>query len=394
MTGQVLTFILAGGQGKRLHPLTRNKAKPLLPFGAGFCILDFTLSNCKNSGLKQPYLLTQFDAESVQDYVASGWKEALCLPSPGGNSYKGTADAVLHHAPLIESSSPKLVLVLCADHVYKMDYRALLEFHVGTGADATIAAIEYPIAMAKDFGVISTNARDRIVRFEEKPKVPSSIPTNPDKALVSMGIYVFNADVLLREGSRCRTNLGFDFGKDVIPELVRSHRVNAYNHSISRTGLGSYWRDVGALDTYYRSQMELLLREAVFDPYNSPGWPIHTAQCRTTFYDARGNGSIGDSVVAEDCRMQGARVARSVIGANTHVGPGAEVQDSIIMAGARVGQYAKLRRTIVQDGAEIPDNARIGFGLSDDSRQYLVSPEGIVIVDSEGCRERFRLAIA
>jgi glucose-1-phosphate adenylyltransferase len=377
-----------------LHPLTVDTAKPLLPFGAGFCILDFTLSNCKNSGLRQPYLLTQFDAESVQEYVASGRNDAICLPAPYGNSYKGTADAVFHHRRLIESTSPQVVVVLCADHVYKMDYRELLDFHAGTRADVTIAAIEHPIAMAKDFGVISTNAQGRIVRFDEKPNVPNSMPSKGDKALVSMGIYVFNPDVLLREGSRRPANRGSDFGKDVIPELIRSHRVNAYNHTMSRTGLGSYWRDVGALDTYYRSQMDLLCPDAAFDPYNSPGWPIHTAQCRATFHGTSGNGFISDSIMSDDCRTQGARVTRSVVGAKTHVGPGAEVKDSIIMAGARVGRYAKLRRTIVQDGAEIPDNARIGFGLNDDSRQYLVSPEGIVVVDSEERRERFRVAIA
>ena len=394
MLEQTLTFILAGGQGKRLHPLTAATAKPLLPFGAGFRILDFTLSNCNNSGLQQTYLLTQFDAESVQEYVASGWKGAVCLRSPEGNSYRGTADAILHHRNLIRSASPEFVLILCADHIYKMDYRKLLDFHIRTGGDVTVAAIEYPIALANQFGVIATDDRDRIVAFDEKPSVARPMPSKPDKALVSMGIYLFNTKALLREGPRCPITRGFDFGKDVIPEMIRSHRVSAYNHTMSGSGLGVYWRDVGALDTYYRSQMDLLSRESPFDPYNSADWPIHTASRRATFHSTSRNGCVTDSVIADDCNTQGARVTRSVIGSQTCLGPGAEVQDSVIMAGVRIGRSAQLRRAIVQEGAEIPDNACIGFGLKDDCRQNLVSQEGIVVVDSERCRDRCRSAIA
>jgi glucose-1-phosphate adenylyltransferase len=394
MVGQTLTFILAGGQGKRLQPLTAATAKPLLPFGAGFRILDFTLSNCSNSGLGHPYLLTQFDAESVQQYVASAWKDTLCLPSPGGNSYKGTADAILQNRRLIERLSPEYVLVLCADQIYKMDYRRLLQFHVEKGGDATVAVVEYPVALANEFGVIAADTCDRIVAFDEKPKMPRPMPSKPGKALVSMGIYVFNAEVLLREANQCSMNRGFDFGKDVIPEMIRSHRVNAYNFTMSGSALGAYWRDVGTLDTYYRSQMELLLRESPFDRYSNAGWPIHTAGWLATFHGTGGSGSVTDSVIADDCSTQGAQVTRSVVGPQCYLERGAEIQDSVIMSGVRVGRSARVRRAIVQNGAQILDNVRIGFDSSDDCKQYLVSQGGIVVVDSKQCSERSRLAIA
>lgn len=390
MAGRTLTFILAGGRGKRLLPLTANTGKPLLPFGAGFRILDFTLSNCRNSGVGKRYLLTQFDAESVQKYVASGWRDVLCLPSPARDSYKGTADAVFHHRRLIESTSPQFVVVLCADHIYKMDYRKLLQFHVITGGDVTVAAVEHPITLASEFGVIDIDADYQIVGFDEKPERPAPMPSKPDKALVSMGIYVFNTDVLLREGARCLISGGLDFGKEVFPEMIRSHRVNAYNFSLSGSDLGTYWRDVGTLDTYYRSQMELLLHDSPFDCYNNASWPIHTASRPATFHITSKDGFVIDSVVADDCRMHDARVTRSVIGQQTCIEPGAEVDECVIMGGVRIGRFAKLRRTIVQDGAEIPDNARIGFGSKVDCEQYLVSQGGIVVVDAERCRESVR----
>ena len=394
MAGQTLTFILAGGHGKRLHPLTAGTAKPLLPFGAGFRILDFTLSNCRNSGLSQMYLLTQFDAESVQEYVASGWKDVLCLPSPGRNSYKGTADAILHHRRLIESARPQFVVVLCADHIYKMDYRKLLQFHVRKGGDVTVAAAEYPVALANQFGVIDIGADDQIIGFAEKPERPAPMPSKPNKALVSMGIYVFNTDVLLREGARYPINGGLDFGKDVIPEMIRSHLVNAYNFSLFGSALGTYWRDVGTLGAYYRSQMELLLNNSPFDCYNNASWPIHTADRPATFHSTSKDGFVIDSVVADDCKMHAARVTRSVIGQQTRLEPGAEVDECVIMAGVKIGRSAKLRRTIVQQDVEIPENARIGFGVQDVFEQYLVNQGHIVVVDSERRHESFRLAIA
>ena len=393
MTGKILTFILAGGQGKRLHPLTVSMAKQLLPFGAGFRILDFTLSNCRNSGLTPKYLLTQFEAQSVQAYVAAGWEDAVCLPSPEGSPYKGTADAVLHHRRLIESTSPRFVVILCADHIYKMDYRKLLQFHIRTGGDMTVGAVEYPVSLATQFGVIDIDANEQIVGFDEKPARPNPMSSKPDKALVSMGIYVFNTDVLLREGTRCINNGGVDFGKDVIPQMIRSRRVNAYNFSVSGSALGTYWRDVGTIDTYYRSQMELLVHNSPFDCYSNSCWPIHTAECPATFYRTANDGYVIDSAVAADCRMHDARVTRSVVGKQTRLEPGAEVDESVIMEGARIGRSAKLRRAIVQEGVEIPDNAQIGFG-TDTCEQYVVSQGGITVVTSERCRENFRLAIA
>jgi glucose-1-phosphate adenylyltransferase len=395
MVGQTLTFILAGGHGTRLYPLTATTAKPLLPFGAIYRILDFTLSNCRNSELSQTYLLTQFDAESVQRYVASGyWKEFICLPSRGGNSYRGTADAVFRNRPLIESVSPELVLVLCADHIYKMDYRKLLQFHVRKGGDVTVAAVEYPVALANQFGVIDIDAHDQIVGFDEKPKRPRPMPSKPSKALVSMGIYVFNTEMLLRKGTHWSSIGSFDFGKDVIPEMIRSHRVNAYNFTLSGSALGTYWRDVGAIDTYYRSQMELLLHNSPFDCYNNASWPIHTSGGCAAFHSVNKDGSVNDSAIANDCRSEGARVTRSVVGPQTRIEPGAEVQESVIMAGARVGRSARLRRAIVQEGANIPDYARIGFDVRDDHRQYFVTQGGVVVVDPERCPEPSRLAIA
>ena len=395
MFDKTTTFVLAGGQGQRLHPLTHSIAKPLLPFGGVFRIIDFTLSNCRNSGLNPVHLLTQFDAESVKRYIDGGaWKTGFdCLPCPDGDLYKGTADAVIRNKHLVDRTSPELILILCADHVYKMDYRKLLRFHTRNGAAATVAAVEYPIEQSHAFGVIESDPLGRIIGFEEKPKRPKPMRQRSGKALISMGVYVFSKDALLTGARECLLKGGSDFGRDLIPEMIQSHRVSAYNFTEHGQDLGTYWRDVGTIDTYHRSQMEVLFMDGLFDLSASARWPIHTAG-PTAFKVIRKDSFVTDSVIADDAKTQGASVSRSIVGPGVVLGHNAQVEDSIIMDGAQIGQCAKLKRVIVQPGGMVDRNARIGFDSFEDSEQFYVTAGGTAVVSTQYCAERNELAIA
>ena len=287
---RTLTLILAGGKGSRLHPLTVERPKPAVSFGGIFRIIDFTLSNCLNSGLRRLGLLTQYKQEELHRYVREGWgalwnefradrgEFLTCLPPASGKRYRGTADAVLQNIEIIKRERPEFVLILSGDHIYHMDYRELLQSHTASSAGLTIAAIDQPIEEAKRFGVLETRADGSVTGFEEKPAHPRAMPGKPGRALVSMGVYVFNTAVLLRALQEGAASLerAFDFGKHVIPALINSIPVCAHTLPDQTNGTPRYWRDIGTIDSYYEASMDLTQHNPPFDPYSNEDWPTRT----------------------------------------------------------------------------------------------------------------------
>jgi glucose-1-phosphate adenylyltransferase len=342
-------FILAGGQGERLHPLTVSRPKPAVSFGGKFRIIDFTLSNCLHSDLKRVALLTQYKHEELQRYVRDGWGQVwsnappertplACFAPAQGVRYRGTADSVFQNAGLLTSDCDS-VLILCGDHIYQMDYGDLLRRHVETAADLTIATVEHPIAAASSFGVVEVDKSFRITGFEEKPSTPRSLPNDPSMALVSMGIYVFKKSILLGSlDAFCGSGLGYDFGHDVIPALIQSVSAYAYEFRDQDRGMARYWRDIGTLDAYFAASMDV-------------GRP-----------------------------RSGSRVIQTVLSPGVRLGPGARVSESVLMPNVRVGKNAELRRAIVEEGVHIPANYRAGFDLEHDRYHHTVTETGVVVI--------------
>ncbi len=393
MDFSTLTFILAGGQGKRLSPFTAGRAKPLVSFGGVFKIIDFTLSNCVNSGLEQAFLLTQYKADSVRSYIeASSWAaDFVCLPSSPSSGYYGTADSVYKNMHLFSQRKADYVLILASDHIYKMDYRRLLRFHASHGGDATIAAVQYPRKLSKELGVLDVDERGQVVDFEEKPEYSRVGRADSSMVLASMGIYVFNEaalrKALLRDAGHF--NGSHEFGKDLFPDLIRTARVYAYDFTNNNGPLGAYWRDVGSIDTYYRAHMELLLLNSTFDPYGDARWPVYTGGRHLQFQSAGPNAgrnpdlnsSYGvDSVISPDSEVSGAAVQQSVLSPSVYVAPSAEISGSVLMSGVRVGQGAKVRHAIIGEGVVIPEGAQIGCDFIEDRRRFHVTENGVVVV--------------
>ena len=329
-------FILAGGQGERLYPLTASRPKPAVSFGGKFRIIDFTLFNCLRSGLSRVSLLTQYKYEALHRYIREDWSDLwnhttpsreplLCLPPLSGKRYRGTADAIFQNVNLVQSASD-FVLVLSGDHIYQMDYRDLISQHIETNAGLTIAAVEYPVREAQGFGVVQVDDNFRVTGFEEKPRIPCPLASNPSMALVSMGVYVFNKPTLLDVlDLRCGSGNGFDFGHHIIPALIGSIRAYAYDFRDKTQNAPCYWRDIGTIDTYYNASMELLQAKS----------PILIEQSHPRI-------------------TTGARVSRSVISSGVEVEANAAVYDSILMPGVHVGAGAQLWRVIVQEGVHVP----------------------------------------
>jgi len=393
MDFSTLTFILAGGQGKRLSPFTSGRAKPLVSFGGVFQIIDFTLSNCVNSGLERAYILTQYKADSVRSYIeASSWTtEFLCLPSSPSSGYHGTADSVYKNMHLFSQEKADYVLILASDHIYKMDYRRLLRFHASHGGDATVAAVQYPRKLAKELGILDVDERGQVVEFEEKPEYPKAGRSDSSTVLASMGIYVFNAATLRKALLRDAGNFNgsHEFGKDVFPGLIRTDRVFAYDFTRNNGPLGTYWRDVGNLDAYYRAHMELLLLNSAFDPYGDARWPVCAGGRTAPFRCAGSNAdrsaemvaSSGvDSVISPNSEVSGAVVQQSVLSHSVYVAPSAEISGSVLMSGVRVGQGAKVRHAILGEGVVVPDGIRIGCDFVEDRRRFHVTENGVVVV--------------
>jgi glucose-1-phosphate adenylyltransferase len=396
---QVLTFIMAGGKGERLYPLTKDRAKPAVPFGGLYRIMDFTLSNCINSGIRKIHVLIQYKSFSLQRHLRLGWNifdselgEFIdVIPAQqrvDSHWYAGTADAIYQNIYSIEQERPDYVLILAGDHVYKMDYASMVDFHQHSGADATVGVIEMPCSQAsRQFGVVEVGEPDRIIGFEEKPERPMVIPGTTDRSYVSMGIYCFNRlalEEVLTEDAK-RQDSQHDFGRDVIPRMLRDFRVVAFPFRDER-GQAKYWRDIGTLDAYYDANLDLVQVTPQLNLYDQR-WPIRTYHeqwppAKTVFADeVTGRlGMVLDSLVSNGDIVSGGRVQRCVLSPNVRVNSFSEVHESILMEGVEVGRYAKIRRAIVDKDVVIPRYAQIGYDPEEDQRRFHVTEQGIVVV--------------
>jgi len=406
----VLAVVLAGGKGSRLEPLTRDRAKPAVPFGGIYRIIDFTLSNCLNSGIRKILVLTQYKAMSLGRHISNGWRHLLCrelgefidiVPPQqriDEHWYQGTADAVYQNIYTLEQERPRYVVILAGDHIYKMDYSKMVAFHKENQADLTIAALRVGVDEAQSFGVMQTNADGRVVGFEEKPAQPQAIPGDEDHALASMGVYVFNAHFLFDQLCEDATLPGsaHDFGRNIIPSIIRSHRLMAFPFQDENSKDDAYWRDVGTLDAYYQANIELTSVEPLLNLYDYR-WPVRTDQPnlpppKFVFDDDTGRrGQAHDSIVAAGTIISGGTVTGSVIGPKVRIEELAQVSDSILFRGVQVGKGAVIRRAIIDKNVSIPEGAEIGVDLDRDrQRGFDVTEGGVVVVPiMEGVDELF-----
>ncbi len=395
----VLSFILAGGQGERLAPLTRDRAKPAVPFAGGYRIIDFTLSNCINSGLRHIFLLTQYKSYALEKHVRLAWDvcsaelgEFISLLPPQqrmtNDWYRGTADAVYQNIYSIRELSPEYVLVLSGDHIYRMDYRRMLRFHRRHRADATIGLFEVPLGQARRFGVIQVDAAHRVAGFQEKPKKPRPAPGQPGTALVSMGVYLFTTRALvaaLMVDAEDRRS-SHDFGRDVLPAMLRGYRVFGFPFAEKGAPGQTYWRDVGTIDDYYQANMELVTKTPAFSLYDRR-WPIRTRvrpdppakTVHASFEDGRVGLAI-ESLLCPGVVVSGGRVERSILGPRVRVNSYAEVQDSILFSDVEVGRGAVVRRAIVDKRIRIPAGCRIGVDPEQDRRRFPVTESGVAVL--------------
>lgn len=388
-------MVLAGGVGERLYPLTKAKAKPAVHFGGVYRMIDFTLSNCLHSGIRCIFVLTQHKALPLDRHLRLGWShffrpelgEFLESVPPQQRIvhewYRGTADAVFQNIDLLSHERPKFVFVLSGDHVYRMDYQAMLEFHLNKGAEATIACTTEQRREAHRFGVMEVDTNDRIIGFEEKPSQPKSLPDDPTQSLISMGVYLFNTEVLVRAVIRDtkRKDSAHDFGKNVIPDMVRNgHRVFAFNIRKELPPLFHYWQDIGALDSYYESHMELLRPDPPF-PLHTDEWIIHTYHLSLQPALLRREAIVRNSLVSPGCIVEdGAIVENSVLSPRVHIGSGAMVIGCVLLSNVRVGDCAELRKAIVDEEVSIPAGERIGVDLEFDRRRFTITEQGVVVV--------------
>ncbi|MEP7296440.1 MAG: glucose-1-phosphate adenylyltransferase [Burkholderiales bacterium] len=394
------TVVLAGGRGARLKQLTELRSKPAMPFAGHFSIIDVTLSNCVNSGLRQIGVLTQYKAQSLIRHIAQGWsfldaglREFIdVVPAQqklGQNWYAGTADAVYQNLDMLREAGQKYVLVLAGDHVYKMDYGRMIADHVRRDADVTVACIEVGLEQATSFGVMRVDAEARVVGFEEKPVRPRAIPGRPDTALASMGIYVFSAAFLYRELCRDASDASssHDFGTDIIPGALSRARVFAHDFSESCVGgVGGrpYWRDVGTLDAYWAANLDLLGPGPDIDLYDS-AWPIRGVpqQLSPSRFEAGADGrasELSESIVAGGCVLSGATLRRALLCADVRVGEHCVIEESLVLPGAVIGQRAMVKRAIIDSGCVLPDGIRIGVCAAEDAARFTVTEGGIVLV--------------
>jgi glucose-1-phosphate adenylyltransferase len=394
---QTLGVLLAGGQGERLWPLTRDRAKPAVPFGGIYRIIDVTLSNCINSDLRRVFVLTQYKALSLNRHIRQAWSPLVglgefieVLPPQmrvSTNWYLGTADAVYQNIYSIGSEQSNYVLILSGDHIYKMDYQKMIQQHVDSGADVTLATIETdPEEASGRFGVIETDREGRVIGFEEKPEDPKRSAFNPAKCNASMGVYVFNTQLLIPIliADAEDPNSTHDFGHDILPKIYPKYRVYAYNFIDENKKEARYWRDVGTIDAYYEANMDLVAVSPVFNLYDK-AWPIRTWQhqyppAKFVFAEKQRMGTAIDSIVAGGSIISGGRVVRSVLGYDVRVNSYSQVEDSIIFNHVNIGRYARVRRAIIDRHVNIPEHTEIGFDPKADAERYFVSEGGIVVV--------------
>jgi glucose-1-phosphate adenylyltransferase len=395
--------VLAGGRGTRLKQLTDWRAKPAVPFGGKHRIIDFTLSNCVNSGVRRIGVVTQYKAHSLIQHVRRGWsfldadlQEFIdVLPAQQrvqDSWYQGTADAVYQNLDIINMASPAFILVLGGDHIYKMDYGVMLADHAAAGADVTVACVAVPRGIAESFGILQVDEHQRVTQFQEKPRHPATLPNQPDECLASMGIYVFNAAFLYRrlQQDAAQTGSAHDFGNDILPSLIGHADIHAHRFESSCVSTGKglpYWRDVGTLDAYWAANIDLTTVTPELNVYDR-GWPIRTFQeqlppAKFVFDDDHARGHAMDSLVSNGCIVSGATVRRSLLSTNVIVERHSLIEDSVILPNVEIGHHVILKRTIVDKFCRIPDNFRVGLDLAADCRRFEVTDMGTILITPE-----------
>jgi glucose-1-phosphate adenylyltransferase len=414
MVRDVLTVLLAGGKGTRLEPLTRDRAKPAVPFGGIYRIIDFTLSNCINSGLRRVRILTQFKSHSLDRHIRRGWNfiapnhhESIEILPPqqriDENWYKGTADAIYQNIYSLEQEHSRQILILAGDHIYKMDYAEMLQTHVNSGAVLTVGAIPIPVEECNQFGILKVDELDRIIGFTEKPETTEPLPDDPTHALGSMGIYIFDTEVLFEElcSNAGREDSNHDFGKDIIPAMIAAGMpVQAFRFRDRNGKAAAYWRDVGTLDAFYQANMDLVAPDPVLNLYDD-AWPIRTMQVQAPppkfVHSADGpvglvrRGEAIDSLVGAGCIISGGQVRRSILAPKVRVNSYAVVEDSILFDSVNVGRYCRLRKVIVDKGVKLPPYTVIGFDEAfDRERGLTITAGGVVVVAKGEPMETFR----
>jgi glucose-1-phosphate adenylyltransferase len=401
---RLLAFVLAGGKGTRLYPLTKERAKPAVPFGGRYRIVDFVLSNLINSGIYSIYVLIQFKSQSLLQHLRDGWevssllKQHFIIPvpaqmrSPGDDWYRGTADAIYQNINLIEQADPHFVVIFGADHIYRMNMREMLEYHMHKRAQVTVASIPVAKEYASEFGVIETSPEARIIGFHEKDPAAPAIPEDPDRVYASMGNYIFSTNLLLRElyADAQNESSSHDFGRDILPSLIGRAEMFAYDFQTNRIpgdppAQLPYWRDVGTIDTYYDANMDLRSVTPALNLYNRQ-WPLRTAGYSDApakfIFDEQGRrGQAINSVVAGGTILSGGMARDSVLGRGVRLHSGSMVEDSILFDNCNIGRRARVRRAILDKNVQVPEDASIGYDLDRDRLLYHVTDSGIVVVE-------------
>ncbi len=396
-----VAFILAGGIGTRLHPLTKDRAKPAVPFGGKYRIIDFTLSNCVNSGIRKIFVLPQYKSQSLIRHIRDAWSilnpelgEFITHLSPqmriSEDWYKGTADAVYQNLYHLEQIDAEYVLILSGDHIYKMDYSYFIRAHQKKRADLTIAGVEVDIKEASRFGIIKVDDEGRVCGFYEKPSNPEPIPGKPDKAFASMGVYIFKRDLLIDILDKdAAMNTSHDFGRDIIPYMLPEHRLFVYRFGMGKKKDADYWRDIGTIDAYWKANMDLASVSPIFNLYDK-AWPIRTYEgqyppAKTVFADEdKGRaGKALDSIICSGVIISGGRVERSILSPGVRINSYAEVNESILFHNVVVGMKAKVKKAIIDKNVRVPDGMKIGFDLEKDRKRFFVSEEGVVVIPKD-----------
>lgn len=397
---KILALLLAGGKGERLYPLTRDRAKPAVPFGGTYRIVDFSLSNAINSGLRKIYVLIQYKCHSLQKHIRDGWNifsrelgEFVDLvPAQmriGDQWYLGTADSVFQNIYFLDQEKPEHVLILSGDHIYKMDYRRLIDFHKEKNADLTISVFEVSVNEARRFGVLEVDKNFCVTSFYEKPSEPCPSSTNPAVSFISMGIYLFKTETLVRRLIEDAKNTAstHDFGRDVIPAMLGKDRVFAFPFIDENRKETKYWRDIGTIDAYYDANMDLANVDPLLNLYDRQ-WPIRTYQeqlppAKTVFSEGERSAMVQDSIISGGCIVSGARVRHSILSPWVRLHSYAEVLDSILLDNVEIGRYARIRRAIIDKNVKVPEDATIGYNPDEDRKRFTIS-EGHVVVVPKG----------
>jgi glucose-1-phosphate adenylyltransferase len=403
LTSGTLAVVMAGGRGERLKDLTAHRCKPATPFGGKFRIIDFVLSNCVNSGIRQISILTQYKAQSLIQHVHQGWSylrgefgefvEVIPAQQQIGETwYRGTADAVYQNLDVILSHRPKHVLVLAGDHIYKMDYGPMIAYHVEKGADITVGVVVLPAQESRSFGVLTATEWNRVTKFSEKPVVPDTLPTRPDSILASMGIYVFNTRLLekLLTEDAANTNSAHDFGRNIIPQAIDTRQVFAYPFQDVKTRAQSYWRDVGTIDAYYEANVELVHVKPELNIYDQE-WPIWTYQvhappAKFILDEDTRRGMAVNSMVSGGCIISGSQVRGSLLFSDVRIDERSLIEGSVILPHVDIGKGCHISRAIVDEGCQVPDGTQIGVDRQADAQRFEVTETGVVLVTADMLR--------